>query len=257
MLTVRMPETIHRATGLIQDGTFEGRWHFSFDRYHDPEHVHFGALRVFNDDTLSPGAVWPLHPHVDNEVVTYVAGGVFRHADEHGEGGLLEKGWVQHTTVGTGMWHSEINVSPTEPMRFIQMWFIPTVRGLPPAMQQRAVDRADRLGRFLPLVSDDHSAHPEALPLVSKAAVYSCALTAGDDATVGLRPGYGGYLYVLEGGPVRVTGARDTIMAPTLAAVEALGEGALLVQAEAEAELLLVETGEETGQRSSADAIAK
>lgn len=76
MITIRNPETIYQTSGQIKNGTFHGRWHFSFDQYYDPEYTHFGTLRVFNDDTLSPGAVWPLHPHRDNEVVTYCAGGV-------------------------------------------------------------------------------------------------------------------------------------------------------------------------------------
>jgi redox-sensitive bicupin YhaK (pirin superfamily) len=63
MITVRNPETIYQASGQIQNGTFHGRWHFSFEEYYDPEYTHFGALRLFNDDTLSSGAVWPLHPH--------------------------------------------------------------------------------------------------------------------------------------------------------------------------------------------------
>jgi hypothetical protein len=103
MIRVRPPESIYQAHGTIQDGTFTGRWHFSFDEYADPEYVHFGPLRVFNDDTLSPGAVWPLHPHRNIEVVTYCAAGEFLHADEHGQGSILKKGWVQHTTVGRGM----------------------------------------------------------------------------------------------------------------------------------------------------------
>ena len=70
-----------------RDGTFHGRWHFSFGDNYDPEHMQFGTLRVFNDDTLSPGAVWPLHPHSEIEVVTYCAEGEFRHADQHGKGG--------------------------------------------------------------------------------------------------------------------------------------------------------------------------
>ncbi len=102
MILVRNPETIYQARGRIENGTFQGRWHFSFDEYDDPDNRHFGTLRVLNDDTLSPGAVWPLHPHREIEVVTCCAEGEFRHADEHGQGGVLRKGWVQHTTVGTG-----------------------------------------------------------------------------------------------------------------------------------------------------------
>jgi hypothetical protein len=97
-IIVRRPETIYRAEGLIENGSFHGRWHFSFDRYVDAGHERFGVLRVFNDDTLSPGAVWPLHPHHEIEVVTCCAAGEFRHADENGQGGMLKQGWVQHTT---------------------------------------------------------------------------------------------------------------------------------------------------------------
>src|SRR5208337_881963 len=154
MIYVRSPETIYLARGRIQNGTFEGRWHFSFDQYQDPEYVHFGSLRVFNDDTLSPGAVWPLHPHRNIEVVTYCAAGEFRHADERGVGQVLKKGWVQHTTVGSGMYHSEINNLADEPMRFIQMWFSPREKDLEPGLQQKAVEPEERTGRFLPLVSN-------------------------------------------------------------------------------------------------------
>ena len=78
MITVRQPESIYKAQGEIENGTFSGRWHFSFDTYYDNEYMRFGNLRVFNDDTLSPGAVWPLHPHREIEVVTYCADGEFR-----------------------------------------------------------------------------------------------------------------------------------------------------------------------------------
>jgi redox-sensitive bicupin YhaK (pirin superfamily) len=235
MLSVRQPQDIHQARGRIENGTFAGRWHFSFDQYHDPAHMHFGALRVFNDDTLSPGATWPLHPHREIEVVTYCAGGVFRHADEHGQGDVLRKGWVQHTTVGRGMYHSEINDLPDQPMRFIQMWFMPWAQGLAPSMQQLAVERPQRLGRFLPLVSNQH---PEALPIASPARVYSACLEAGGQAELAIEPGWGAYLYVLEGGPVQVNG----LLLPALAAAQAQGEQALAVKAQEEAELLVVET---------------
>src|SRR5574340_36755 len=152
-IEIRRPEQIYQARGRIENGTFHGRWHFSFDQYYDPAFVQFGTLRVFNDDTLSPGAVWPLHPHREIEVVTYCADGEFRHADEHGKGGVLKKGWVQHTTVGRGMFHSEINNRSDAPMRFIQMWFFPERQGLEPSVEQKAVERKERTNRFFPLVS--------------------------------------------------------------------------------------------------------
>ena len=205
MITIRNPETIYQTSGQIKNGTFHGRWHFSFDQYYDPEYTHFGTLRVFNDDTLSPGAVWPLHPHRDNEVVTYCAGGEFRHEDEHGKGGILRMGWVQHTTVGRGKWHSEINNRPDEPMRFIQMWFFPTTHGLEPSVEQKKVEKADRTNKFLPII---FNSHPGALRIVSDAAVYSCFLEKGKKADHRLEAGRGAYIYVLEGGPVEVNEIR-------------------------------------------------
>ena len=234
MITVRDPGTIYQSHGQIQNGTFHGRWHFSFDQYYDPEYTHFGTLRVFNDDTLSPGAVWPLHPHRDNEVVTYCAGGEFRHEDERGKGGILRKGWVQHTTVGTGMWHSEINNRPDEPMRFIQMWFFPAKHDLPPSVEQKKVEKRERMNKFLPIVSNSH---PGALHIVSDAAVYSCFLEKGKKADHRLEAGRGAYFYVLEGGPAEVSGAR--VMELGAAKIE--GERGLRFEAEKDAEVLLVE----------------
>lgn len=234
MIVIRKPETIYQAHGAIENGTFQGRWHFSFDQYADPRHTRFGALRVFNDDTLSPGAVWPLHPHRGIEVVTYCAGGEFRHADEHGQGGLLRKGWVQHTTVGSGMWHSEINNRPDEPMRFIQMWFLPSAPDLTPAVQQKAVEQGDRTNKFLPLVSNHH---PGALPIFAAAQVFSGFLDLGQAVEHDLGDGQGAYLYVLEGGPVLLNG----LPLPALGAAQVTGPELLRVQApEGAAELLLV-----------------
>jgi hypothetical protein len=233
MIEIRSPEEIYQARGQIENGSFQGRWHFSFDMYNDPDHVQFGKLRVFNDDTLSPGAVWPLHPHREIEVVTYCAEGEFRHADEGGVGGILHKGWVQHTTVGRGMWHSEINNRDDEPMRFIQMWFFPSERGLEPAVQQKQIEREERLNRFLLLVSDQNG---EALPIHSGAEVYSSFLQARHSVKFTPRPRWGVYLYLLEGGPARVGEQR----LDTLGAAMVTDELEMEVEAESDAELLLV-----------------
>lgn len=121
----------------IDGGWFQARWHFSFDQYFDPQNMGIGTLRVFNHDTLVPGAVWPMHPHRDIEGITYVVAGTFEHADSAGNGGVLPPGAVQRVTLGSGMMHSERNHSKTEPMQFIQMWIIPEQRGLPPSIEQR------------------------------------------------------------------------------------------------------------------------
>lgn len=234
MIKVRDPKSIYQIDGKIQNGTFHGRWHFSFGDYFDPAFVDFGTLRVFNDDTLSPGAVWPLHPHRDNEVVTYCADGEFRHADERGKGGILKKGWVQHTTVGRGMWHSEINNLPDQPMRFIQMWFYPSKHDLAPFVQQKAVEKADRNDRLLPLVSNLDEG---ALPIVSDARVFSSFLHRGKSERYDLASGRGLYLYALEGGPIAVNGIR----VPALGSAMIREIKAVDISAEQDAELLLVD----------------
>lgn len=239
MIDVRPPDSIHQEERPVEKGDFHGRWHFSFDNYRDSDHVHFGPLRVFNDDTLDPGAVWPLHPHREIEVVTYCAGGEFLHEDEHGKGDILRKGDVQHTTVGRGMWHSEINNKPDEPMRFIQMWILPRERGLEPALHIKRVDAEERTDRWLPLVSNEDE---DALPVEQDdVRVLAVRLTKGGAATHRFPDGRGAYLYVLEGGPVRVGGHE----LPPLAAAEITDEDQIQVTAADEAELLMVEVDPE------------
>lgn len=234
MITVRNPGSIYQIDVPIDGGSCHGRWHFSFDRYYHPEWVRFGTLRVFNDDTLTPAAVWPLHPHREIEVVTYCVGGEFRHADERGEGGILKEGWVQHTTVGRGMWHSEINNRKDAPMRFIQMWYVPSAPGLEPSVEQKAVEKVDRTNRLLPLVSNDDRG---ALPILSDARVYAALVKKGKKVSHPLEAHRGAYLYVLSGGPVKVGG--KTI--PSLGAAKVVDESNLEVQAGADAELLLAD----------------
>jgi len=234
MITIRKPEDIHLASGVIENGTFLGRWHFSFGEYYDPESMGFGTLRVFNDDTLSPDAVWPLHPHRDIEVVTYCAEGEFRHADENGVGGVLKEGWVQHTTVGRGMWHSEINNRKDAEMRFIQMWILPETKGLEPAVEQKAVELAERTNRWLPVVSNQHRG---ALPIRQDAQVHVSALERGRSLTYEFTGNRGAYLAVIKGGPITISGASVS----QFGAAKIATEERISIVSKGDAELLLVD----------------
>jgi quercetin 2,3-dioxygenase len=233
-IEIRKPEDIHQARGEIDRGTFRGRWHFSFDQYYDPKHTRFGTLRVLNDDTLSPGATWPLHPHRNIEVVTYCAEGEFLHADEHGKGHILHKGWVQHTTVGRGMYHSEINHRRDAPMRFIQMWFVPSTPDLKPSVEVKKVEKAERKNRLLPLVAEDR---PGALPIASDARVFSSFLQKGRAIEISMTAGRGAYVYVLEGGPITINDEKI----PTLGAAQVTDEPNIRLRAEEDAELLFID----------------
>jgi quercetin 2,3-dioxygenase len=234
MIMVRDPQSIYQIESKIVYGRFKGRWHFVFGDYYDPQFEDFGTLRVFNDSTLTPGAAWPLHQHRNHEIVTYVADGELICKDEHGKGGVLMKGWVQHTTAGCGIWQAEINNRLDRPMRIIQMWFYPLEHDFKPFVEQKVAVRADRTDRFLPLVSNQDA---ESLFIVSDARVFSGFLQSGKTAYYNLEAGRGIYLYLLEGGPISVNGT----IVPTLGAAMITAETAISVSPEQDAELLLVD----------------
>jgi quercetin 2,3-dioxygenase len=182
----------------VDGGWFRARWHFSFDTYYDPEYVQFGTLRVFNDDRLVPGAIWPMHPHRDIEGLTYVVEGSFRHEDDAGGApGPLPAGSVQRMTLGRGAFHSEQNASETEPMRFIQMWIVPAERGLEPGVEQKVFTVEDRTDRLLRAISVDGG---EAVLVHQDAHVFVARVNPGVEVAHELGAGRGLYLYVIEGG---------------------------------------------------------
>ena len=196
MLKLRRDAEIFRIDG----GWFQARWHFSFDQYRDPENMGWGTLRVFNDDRLIPGAIWPLHPHRDIEGLTYVVEGNFRHEDDQGNDGVIPAGSVQRMTLGSGAWHSEQNASESEPMRFIQMWIMPAERGLPPSCEQRVQSRADRTDTLLEVFSpaDDGPG----VPVHQQARVFVSSLSEGTASPSVVRDvptGFGHYFYLISG----------------------------------------------------------
>ena len=181
----------------VDGGWFRARWHFSFDTYHDPEYMQFGTLRVFNDDRLMPGAIWPMHPHKDIEGLTYVVEGSFRHEDDvGGPPGPLAAGSVQRMTLGRGAWHSEQNAREAEPMRFIQMWIAPAERGLEPGVEQKVFTKEDRTDRLLKTISGDGG---EAVLVHQDAHVFVSRLHPDVEVSHDLGAGRGVYLYVIEG----------------------------------------------------------
>lgn len=193
MIEVRPKDTIYHKEG----GWFSANWHFSFDEYYDPENMGFGTLRVFNDDRLVPGAIWPMHPHRDIEGLTYVVEGTFRHQDSLGNGGVLPAGSVQRMTLGSGAYHSEQNGSETEPVRFIQMWIIPEERGLPPSVEQKVFTEEDRTNRLLEVIGPD--GREGAVKVHRDASVYVSRLEAGKSLQHEIAEGFGVYFLVIEG----------------------------------------------------------
>jgi quercetin 2,3-dioxygenase len=240
VVLIRRDAEIYRAEG----DWFSARWHFSFDRYRDPENMGWGPLRVFNDDRLIPGAIWPLHPHKDIEGITYVVEGTFRHEDNVGNDGILPAGSVQRMTLGSGAWHSEQNGSQDDPMRFIQLWILPDRPGLPPQVEQRVFTIQDRTDRLLKVLSPDGG---DAVKVHQDASVHVARLNPGTGAAHPFGADRGGYLYVIEG-DLDANGERLA----TGDAAKVRDEASLDLEAHDTTELLLVDVPLE-GYRSAWD----
>jgi redox-sensitive bicupin YhaK (pirin superfamily) len=192
MLQIRRDAEIHAEEG----GWFAARWHFSFDRYRDPEQMGIGPLRVFNDDRLVAGADWPMHPHADVEGLTYVVEGTFEHADSLGHDGTLQPGGVQRMTLGSGALHSERNGSKTEPMRFLQFWILPDTPSLPPSVEQRQFSREDRSGRLLKVIGPEGG---DVVAVHQDASTYVAALEPGAEVEHAFAEDRAGYLNLIVG----------------------------------------------------------
>lgn len=128
---------------------------FSFAGYFDPEHVHFGALRVINQDRVAPGRGFPTHPHENMEIVTYVLSGALEHKDSMGNGSRIVPGEVQLMSAGTGVTHSEFNGSTDEEVHLLQMWVFPRRNGFEPRYEQKAFTIEERTDRLRLVVSPD------------------------------------------------------------------------------------------------------
>jgi quercetin 2,3-dioxygenase len=220
--------------GGANHGWLATKHHFSFADYHDPERMHWGRLRVWNDDTIAPDTGFPPHPHADMEIITYVTEGAVTHRDSLGNSGRTAAGDVQVMSAGSGIRHSEYN-REGETTKLFQIWILPTERGGPPAWGTRPFPKGDRAGRFVPLASgfaDD----AEALPIRSDARVLGATLLAGETLDYPLGPQRHGYLVPAKGA-VEVNGVR--LEARDGAAIR--DEAGLVIHALDDAELVLVD----------------
>jgi quercetin 2,3-dioxygenase len=220
--------------GGANHGWLDAKHHFSFASYHDPVRMGWGALRVWNDDTIAPRSGFPPHPHADMEIITYVREGAISHRDNLGNEGRTVAGDVQVMSAGTGITHAEYNREP-DSTRIFQIWIIPDRRGGAPTWGARPFPTGERAGRFVPLASgfaDD----ADALPLRANARVLGATLRAGERADYPLGPGRYAYL-VSAKGTVELNGLR--LEARDGAAIR--DEPALQVSALEDAELVLVD----------------
>ena len=159
-------------------GWLDAKHHFSFANYHDPARVHWGNLRVWNDDTIQPHTGFPPHPHRDMEIITYVRKGAITHEDSLGNKGRTEAGDVQVMSAGTGIRHSEYN-REDEVTQIFQIWIIPTSEGDAPQWGAKPFPKGDRAGQFVTLASG-YEEDADALPIRTDARVVGATIPAGE-----------------------------------------------------------------------------
>jgi hypothetical protein len=181
----------------LKEDWLDARWHFSFGHYHDPANIHFGALRVFNDDRIAPNGGFPPHPHAEMEIVTYVLKGELEHRDSMGHTSVLKGGGVQRMSAGTGVRHSEFNASGESTLHLNQIWLFPAEKGLAPSYEECQWTEANRQGRLLPIVSNDRK--PGTIHIHQDATFYVSQLKAGESVAHTIKSGRRLYLFVIEG----------------------------------------------------------
>lgn len=186
-----------QARGHFDHGWLDTYHTFSFADYHDPQQMGFRALRVINEDRVSPGQGFGMHGHRDMEIVTLVLAGALEHRDSMGNGEVLHPGELQRMSAGTGIRHSEFNPSTDEPVHLYQIWLLPRQNGLQPSYEQKAFPAAEKQGR-LRLVASPNGAEGS-LTIQQDAQIYLATLTHGQQLKAPLATPRHGWLQVLRG----------------------------------------------------------
>jgi redox-sensitive bicupin YhaK (pirin superfamily) len=178
-------------------GWLNTRHSFSFDQYYDPRFTNFRSLRVINEDWVAPGQGFPLHPHRDMEIITYVLEGGLQHNDSMGNGSIIRPGDGQRMSAGTGVRHSEANPSQTDPVHLLQIWIMPDRQGHTPGYEQKAFPEAEKRGKLRIIASPD--GENGSVTIHQDARLYVSLLSPGQEVKHELRKGRFAWLQVAKG----------------------------------------------------------
>jgi hypothetical protein len=228
MITLRRSDD----RGRTQIAWLESRHSFSFGDYYDPANECFGALRVINEDWIKGGAGFQPHSHRDMEIVTYILEGAIAHEDSSGGGGTIRPGEIQRMSAGTGITHSEFNPSGSETCHMLQIWIMPSKRGIRPGYEQKAIDPVTQRNHFTRIAAPDPRQNE--VRLVQDAEIWAARLDAGVEAIHLLEKGRKAWLHVAKG-EVRL--CTETLKAGDAAAVSDLDQ--IAVRSTAPSEVLL------------------
>ena len=218
--------------GHADHGWLNARHHFSFANYYDPARMGWGRIRVWNDDQIAAKSGFPPHPHNNMEIITYVRSGAITHQDSMGNKGRTAAGDVQVMSAGTGVVHAEYNLEDEQTTLF-QIWVETDERGTQPGWGAMPFPKDERDGQFQLLASGN----PEdgALTIHADARVLGATVKAGGSIEIAADPER--HLYMVPSGKVRVNG----VAAGPRDGIAIKGEGKLRIEADEDAELVLVD----------------
>lgn len=174
-------------------------WHsFSFSSYYDPEKVHFGALRVLNDDYVAAGMGFGLHPHDNMEIITIILSGELEHQDSMGNKGIIHEGEVQVMSAGTGIRHSEYNPSSKDEVNLLQIWVFPKERDIEPRYDQKSFTDAMKPNELVTLIAPEKQG--DSLWINQDARFVMGTFEAGKQVDYEIKTASNGvYLFVIDG----------------------------------------------------------
>lgn len=197
-----MKTELHPASerGHASHGWLDSYHSFSFATYFNPVREQFGCLRVLNDDTVTGGTGFDLHPHNNMEIISIILEGALEHRDSIGNIQVITPGEVQVMSAGTGLYHAEYNHSETEPVKFFQLWIFPREKGLKPRYDQKMFTDQKKNNELVTLVTPDTQQQAEALWIHQDAYISALDLDAGAVFSYNLKiKGNGVFVFITEG----------------------------------------------------------
>jgi redox-sensitive bicupin YhaK (pirin superfamily) len=233
-----MKTVIHKANtrGHADHGWLNTHHSFSFAGYFNPERVHFGMLRVLNDDIVTGGKGFGTHPHENMEIISIPLEGDLEHKDSMGTSGVIRKNDVQLMSAGTGVYHSEYNKNADEPVNFLQLWIFPKYKDIAPRYDQKTFEPGDRVNQFQEIVSPIESSGT-GVKINQDAYMHMADMTEGTELTYQVKgEGNGVYVFVLKGDVAAAGEALQKRDAIGISEADSFG-----IEAKTNAELLLIE----------------
>jgi len=197
-----MKTIIHRAEnrGHANHGWLNAKHSFSFASWYDPNKIHFGALRVLNDDEVAQGMGFGQHPHDNMEIITLVQEGSLEHQDSMGNGSIMKPNDVQVMSAGTGVYHSEMNPDKNNAVKLFQIWVFPDKNNVTPRYDQKTFAPELRKNQWQEIIKPDTQQAGDAIFIHQQAWFNLADMDASTQLTYTTKlAGNGAYVFVIEG----------------------------------------------------------